>query len=53
MRPEHHRRMNTLLIILMGTAIVLAIVSNKHSMKDCEDRLYEKLTGKPIPKEIK
>ena len=49
MTPERHREMNTILIIIMGFAIVIAIYLTKHNMHDCEKRLFEKLTNMKAP----
>ena len=54
MKAEDHRKMNTVLIIatvvVTVVVVVILILSNKHSMQDCEDRLFEKLTKMKAPK---
>lgn len=53
MTPSEHRRMNTVIIVLSVLVMVLLVIDNKHSMIDCEERLFEKLTNMKAPKDIR
>ena len=49
MTPQNHRDMNTVLIFIMGIAIIITMYLTKHNMHDYEERLFEKLTNMKAP----
>lgn len=50
--PEEHRRMNTVLLITITIALLIYISFNRHSIEDCEEKLFEKLTNMKHPKGV-
>lgn len=56
MKPQYHRELNSLLIVILFVSIALntyMIAGNKHTLEQCETRLFEKLTNQKAPKEIR
>lgn len=44
-----HRWINTILFTVILGVIIVYIGTHQHNIEDCEARLYEKITGQPMP----
>jgi len=44
MTPNQHRKFNTIVLLIVLVVGSISIVMNNHSIHDCEERLYKKLT---------
>ena len=49
MTPEKHRVLNTISIIVIGIALVLATISTEKSIEQCSDDLYKHLYNMEAP----